>query len=656
MLNLKEPTRFAGVETRVQLSAVVLTCAFVLLIWKLWQLQVVDQQQFSSLAEDNRVWKKRLKSDRGVIYARNGEVLADNRASADVVLTPGEVPKEQQEAVCNLLGEIVGIDAAKLFERIQKNKREPFEQIVVKEDISKAERTRVEEFSHALPGVFTMVRPQRRYHYGATAGQIMGYLGQINETELDRYEDQGYVMGDLFGRDGVESRYESMLHGQDGYAVVTKFASGRPQLRTDRRGIPRIAARDSSGNLLGGEERREEPVAGQAVHLSLDMELQAYCEDLLRGKVGSIVVLNADSGEVLAMASMPTYDPSVFVGTGNAAERMQLLTAPNPKPMVSNAFKEQFPPGSVFKVMLAAAAMEEGIINEHTSFFCPGSFKINGVGRAWHCHKRSGHGTVNVHDALTVSCDCFFYNVGLKLGIDKIVEWSNRMGLGVKTGIDLPGEITGIVPTREFKRKQFAKKEKWYQDWYPGDTVNVSIGQGSMASTPLQNAVMMACIVNGGKRVRPFLNLGLGPELTQPFLSPKTVEVIEAAMRNCVEDKNHGTGRKAALPGFTIIGKTGSAQVTALIRHEEAHEETTLPYELRDHAWFVAGVYDRSPRLAMCIFVEHGHHGSTAAAPLAKEVVQHFYGLESGAQPVTLAQDMVGPQDLAGPQDPGAEE
>ena len=654
MMNLKEPTRYPGVEMRVQLTALGLVLAFGLLVYQLWQLQVVDQQQFSNLAEDNRVWKKRLKSDRGVIFARGGEVLADNRPSADIILTPGEIPKDSRESVCSLLGELVAIEPDQLMDKINKRKGEPFEQIVVKEDISKAERTRVEEYSRALPGVFTMVRPQRRYHYGETAGQILGYLGQINDNELERLADEGYVLGDLFGRDGIEAKYEQTLHGEDGYAVVTKFASGRPQLRTDRRGIPHIAPRDTSGNLLGGEERREEPIVGESVRLSLDMGLQAKCEDLLRGQVGSIVVLNAETGEVLALSSTPSYDPAVFVGAGHSAERLALLKAPKPKPMVSNAFKEQFAPGSVFKVMLATAALEEGIINEHSTFVCPGSFKINGAGRAWHCHKRSGHGAVDVKEALTVSCDVFFYNVGIKLGIDKINEWSNRMGLGVKTGIDLPGEITGIVPSKEWKKKEFARKEKWYQDWYQGDTVNVSIGQGSMATTPLQNAVLMACIVNGGRRVRPFLNEAIGPELTEPFLSPHTISVIESAMRNCVEDQHHGTGRKCMIPGFEILGKTGSAQVSTLIRHEEAGEETTLPYELRDHAWFIAAVMDHEPHIAICVFVAHGHHGATAAAPLAKEVIQYFYGHNSGAQPVTLAQGLAAKPKLDTPEDDAA--
>lgn len=637
MMNLKEPTRYSGVEMRVRLTALGIVLAFGALIWQLWQLQVVNQQQFSSLAEENRVWKKRLKSDRGVIYGRNGEVLADNRASADVVLTPGEIPVDQREATTALLEQLIGADAAALMEKIGAKKREPFEQIVVKEDVSKADRTRVEEHSHALPGVYTVVCPKRRYHYGATAGQILGYLGEINKTELARLDDEGYVLGDLLGRSGVEARYEETLHGQDGYAVVTKFAEGRPQLRTDRRGIPRIAPRDSRGNLLGGEESREEPVAGQPVHLTIDIGLQAKCDDLLRGQVGSIVVLNADTGEVLALSSVPTYDPSVFVGGSRSRERAQLLKSPKPSPMSPRAYREQYPPGSVFKVLLAAAALEEGVINDKTTFYCPGSFRINGTGRPWHCHKHTGHGSVNVYDALAYSCDCFFYNMGLKLGVDKIVEWSNRMSLGVPTGIDLPGEVAGLVPSREWKKKAYAKKDRWFQDWYPGDTVNMSIGQGSMAATPLQCAVLMSFIVNGGQRVRPYINADIGPQLSGPLLKPETVRIVRDAMLKCVED-TRGTGRRSRVPGFQLIGKTGSAQIMSLDHHEKYANEEDIPYAFRDHAWYVAAVIDRDPKIAICILVEHGHHGSSSAAPFARDVVEYFYGHENAPEPVTLAQ------------------
>lgn len=333
----------------------------------------------------------------------------------------------------------------------------------------------------------------------------------------------------------------------------------------------------------------------------------------------------------MAMASYPSYDPSVFVNHDPTGERQRLLNPPAkaPKPMVNKAYREQYPPGSVFKVMLAAAALEEGVITPQTTHFCGGSFRINGGGRAWGCWQRRGHGRVAVKEALAYSCDVFFYNVGLALGVDKIQEWSNKMGLGVKTDIDLPKEITGLIPGQEWKKELFKSKDSSWQKWYPGDTVNLSIGQGSAATTPLQNAVMMACIANGGYRVRPFLNAAREQVRSERLLSPTTIDVVTAGMRMCVEKAPpqypSGTGWRAGIPGFTILGKTGSAQIMSLETHKKYGAEENIPKEMRDHAWFVAAVVDREPKVAICILVEHGHHGSTAASVLAKPIIEFIY-------------------------------
>jgi len=646
----QEPKRYEGVEMRVQWIALVIAIAMCVLCMKFWQLQIVEMHEYAELARDNQVWEKRLPSDRGIIYGRNGTVLADNRASADIVFVPGECPEDQREAVCRMLEELVNVDAEGIMQRVEDQKGAPFSQVYVKRDVTRSDRIRVEEHSAALPGVVTVVRPQRRYLQGETAGQILGFLGQINQSELDSLREAGYQQGDIVGKGGIEREYETDLRGQDGFAVVTKYATGRPQLETDRRGIPRVAARDSEGHLLREEGARSNPIPGDPVYLSLDVDLQKHCEDLLRKEIGAIVVLNADTGEVYALASMPTFDPNVFVTRDPNCERpetlencarLALLRAPEPNPMFNRAYRENYPPGSVYKVLLAAAALEEGIIDEHTSYFCPGHFQLGGGGRKWHCWQRRGHGTVAVREALAFSCDVFFYNVGLKLGVDKIVEWSHKLGMGVKTGIDLPGEIKALIPSREWKQEIFKGKPEWERNWYQGDTVNLSIGQGSASSTPLQNAVLMAAIVNGGYRVRPYLNETLGPQLSERLLSPRTIEIVQEGMRLCVEKKSPpptGTGKAAAVEGVAVIGKTGSAQVMSLKHHEQFATEEDIPYEFRDHAWFVAGVLDREPRIALCILVEHGHHGSSAAAPLAKDIIEFFYQIAPGEVPPPVAQ------------------
>jgi penicillin-binding protein 2 len=636
----KETDRYEGVENRVQWVGIALMAAMIVLGIQFWRLQVLSLNEFSKLAEDNRVWQKRLASDRGVIFDRSGEVLADNRASADVILVPGECPAEMIDAVCARLAEWLGVDGAALRQKVDAFRSAPFTQILVKRDVTKADRIRIDENLYALPGVTTVVHPQRRYLYGETAGQILGYLGEINESELQTYLEQGYVMGDLIGKDGLESYYESLLHGQDGYMLVTKYASGQPQLRTDRSGRPYIARFDTRGHLLNLEAEPVLPHAGKALELTLDIRLQQYCEELLRSEQGAIVVLDADTGAVLALASMPSYDPSVFVNRGMNEQRMDLLSGQRPNRMSNRCYRELYPPGSLFKIMLAAAALEENVADSGTATYCPGHFQIDGKGRKWHCWRRSGHGRMVVEEALAYSCDVYFYNIGLKLGVDRINKYANMMGLGVATGIDLPGEQFGLIPSREWKAKQNVGMPTWEQQWYPGETVNLSIGQGAATTTPLQNAVMMACIVNGGYRVQPHLWAGGAAPLSEKLFRDDTIEVVRKGLLLCVEKgppSPTGTGHSAYIPGMTIMGKTGTAQVVSLSHLEQYTEIEDIPYEQRHHAWFVAGVLDQTPRLSVCVLIEHGHAGGTAAAPVARDVIEFFYEQNSQDPSRTVA-------------------
>lgn len=624
-----EKKRYEGIKRRIRNIAIGVTLALAVLVLRLWQLQIVNWYAYSSQAEENRLHSERLKAPRGIIYGPDESVvLADNRPSCDLVLVPAECRGTSFEEVCNRLGRLIHIDSHALLEKMKEDEKKPYRQVLVKKDVSKNELARVEEFSYALPGVFTVVSPQRRYLYGKTAGQILGYL---NEIAPEEQSDQ-YLSGDVIGRSGLELMYESEMRGADGQLVVNVYVSDRrPQLRTDAFGNAYVEV-DSYGRKLEEEpEYRKEPVPGDPIFTTLDIGLQQFCEELLEGQVGGIAVLNADTGAVLALASSPGYDPSIFVTHGRSDQREEALTS-KPNPMRNRCFQERYAPGSVFKVMLATAALEEGVIDENTTFYCPGFFQLDGVSRKWHCWKRGGHGTISVKDALAFSCDVFFYNVGLKLGVDRIHKWAGKLGLGEKTGIDLPREVSGLIPSREWREERMKKiypDRPWEWQWYPGYTVNLAIGQGEACTTPLQNAVMIAAIVNGGRRIRPYVNAAIGPEVSEPFISEKTLRIVQAGMQKCV-DKDPpaptGTGNAAKMPGIAMLGKTGSAQMVSLERHEKYDSEEDIPYKLRDHAWFVAGVLDRQPRLAMCILIEHGHHGSSAAAPLAGEIVRFYYG------------------------------
>jgi len=622
-------------EGRVRLIGILLLAVFCVMAGRLWMLQVIRGSEFRGKSESNRLRIEPLEAPRGSIFARVGPdkevVLADNRAARDLFVVPADITIDDA-VLCRRLQDLVGIDADDLQEQIGKARkaREPFKQILVRADLPASVSARLDEYAYALPGVFTAIRPLRRYVYGKTAGQLLGYVGEINAEELEQRGER-YDMGDLIGRAGIESRYEEQLHGRDGQMLVTKFAVGTPQLRTDPSGNPYIDNLvDSRGHTLKVEEEVKHAQPGDDVHLTLDIGLQAVAERALEGEHGAIVVLNADTGEILALASSPGYDPAVFVSTTSGRERSEILTG-KPNRMIHRAYQEVYAPGSVFKVMLAAAALEEHVIDTSTKFYCPGHFKITPDGRAWNCWRRQGHGNVDVIDALAFSCDVFFYRVGLELGVDRINKWAKELGLGVKTGIDLPGEVAGLVPGREWKEALFKPKHPdapWEYRWYPGDTVNLSIGQGACATTPLQNAVMTAAIINGGYRIVPHINRNMPVLRSERLFSDRTLEIVRAGMRKCVEKgppAPSGTGHAAYIKGMDMLGKTGTAQMVSLTAHEQYKTEEDIPKELRDHAWFVAGVLDHEPRLAICILVEHGHHGSSEAAPRAKDIVTSFY-------------------------------
>lgn len=396
------------------------------------------------------------------------------------------------------------------------------------------------------------------------------------------------------------------------------------------------------GGAIADREDAKEETAGEETEQSLPSPqaptLQAKCESLLEGQAGAIVVLNVDTGAVLAMASAPFGTMKEVIEGQEASGNAHPI-----RPAYTRAYQEQYPPGSTFKILLAAAALEEGVITPDTTHYCGGSYRINGGGRAWGCWQRRGHDRINVTDALVYSCDVFFYNVGLSLGVDKINEWSRKLGLGVSTGIDLPREVSGLIPSQDWKKQIYADKTVSEQKWYPGDTVNLSIGQGRSAVTPLQNAVMMAAIVNGGFRVMPRMNAELPPDRSQRMLSDATLKVLHAALRRTVEkappDYPADTGWRAGIDGIDILGKTGSAQIMSAAQWSKYASDEEIPYEMRDHAWFVAGVMDREPKISVSVLLEHGMHGGTGAAEIARAVIAEAYGIETSVREKTVVID-----------------
>ncbi|NUM52351.1 MAG: hypothetical protein HUU46_01785 [Candidatus Hydrogenedentes bacterium] len=690
----------SSVGSRLSALAVAVVVVCSVLVLRLWQLQIVNGADYANKAENNRLDYEVLKSPRGEIYGRDPSiVLAGNRAACDLVMTPASLehvdeltkawgpaapvagdrsgtrllcliadaitrgdaldsildcaqsdsdrekldgllpPLHTVRAMCGELGQIASVNGDEQFIRILASVRSnsPFEQLLIKEDISKTARMRVEEYSFKFRGVYTVARPQRRYYYGKTAGQILGWFNEISPAEYQKLRPR-YKFGDIIGRDGIEMAYENELKGKDGAMIVSRYNRSVPQVRTDERGNPYIET-DHMGRPLSVEERHDaEP--GKPIFTTIDIGLQRECENILEHELfaedivdtpaeGAIVVMNADTGELLALASVPTYDPNIFAtSTADKGRIISELMRDPKKPMLHRAYQTHYYPGSVFKVLMAIAALEEGVINEHSSFSCGGSFTLGG--HTWKCWKPGGHGTVSVVDALAFSCDVFFYNVGRQMGPDAMDRWAAKLGIGVKTGIDLPREVPGFVGSPA-KKAAYAKaiKSKNPDDfrWHPGDTISMSIGQGMVDTTILQNAALMAAVINGGRRVRPYVNLELGPNVSEQLISGTTLRILHDGLFKCVDKSKQpptGTGKLAKIEGLEILGKTGTAQIVALSQLKGL-KERAVPYELRDNALFVAGVVNREPRIAISIMVEHGLHGSSGAAPVAKKICEYFY-------------------------------
>jgi penicillin-binding protein 2 len=448
------------------------------------------------------------------------------------------------------------------------------------------------------------VGPRRTYPFGQMAAHLLGYVGEVSQQEMETR--RGYHMGDLIGKAGAERYWEDYLRGIDGGQQVEVDAVGR--------------------KLRVLNEVDETP--GNSLVLTVDRDLQATAEEAMQGHDGSIVALDARTGEVLAMVSRPAFDPNVFA-RGIRMPEWKALVDDRKHPLNSKSVQGTYPPGSTFKVVMAAAALEEGVITPFTTIHCGGGLFFGN--RVFHCWRPQGHGAVNVHEALVRSCDVFFYQVGQRLGVDSIAEYAHRFGLGAPTGITLEHESGGIIPSSEWKRQRFG------EPWYPGETLSVAIGQGYVTTTPLQMASVIATVANGGVVYRPkFVKrieatdgttmLEESPEVVRDVgFKKSTLLQIREALSDVVNSKS-GTGSNARLPGIEVGGKTGTAQASRA--GGEKATQKGWAREKRDHAWFIAFAPVQNPEIAIAVLAEHaGEHGGTAAAPIARKVLARYFGV-----------------------------
>ena len=588
-----------------------------LLVCRLVFLQVLKGDQMRHYSEENRIKRVKVAAPRGMIFDRNHSLLIDNRPDFDLEITPQYLKESKQEkAVISRLARILKVQEKEIQTQLDKAKSQPsFMPVKIKTELSRDEVAHVEVRKIDMPGVDVREEIKRTNIFGATAAHLLGYISEVNSSELPILNKRGsrYRLGDSIGRFGLEQRMEDVIRGIDGEDIKEVDALGRIKL-------------DSKRNQVIKTNMGRPAVPGKNLILTIDEELQQIASDHFGDKIGSLVALDPRNGEVLAMLSRPSFDPTSFSRGIPASIWTKLLNNEN-HPLRDKTIQDHYPPGSVFKVVMAIAGLEEGVIDENTKFHCAGVIKIGN--RQYHCHSRHGHGEINVTRAITQSCDIFFYRVAQKLSsVDDIAKWATILGLGMKTGINLAGEVAGLIPTIEWKRKRFG------QAWNAGETATVAIGQSFVLTTTLQLANLYAAIGNGGTLYRPYIVKGVEsadgkviktykPEvLSQVKMSAKTIDVLKQGLWGVVNLPN-GTAYSQRLPGMDFVGKTGTAQVIRIAAEKIYHKCETLKFRDRHHAVFVGFAPLNNPSIAVAIMGEHACHGS-AVAPIARAIIKRY--------------------------------
>lgn len=582
---------FRRLRGKIAAFAMLTTFGCALIVMRLWHLQVMQYTTLSTKSESNRIREFTIEGLRGKIQERNGVTLVDNRPAFYLSAVPEDMDDPDKEIA--FLASRMDIDAKSALENIGAAKS--FQTVTLKRDLSRNEVAFIEEHRINLPGIFLEIKPVRSYVYGDMASHFLGYLGAISEGQLLKPEFSMFSRNDFIGQAGAEKRFENALRGSKGLKRLEVDAAGRE--------ISHL------GDIP--------PKAGGDLRLTLDFDAQAAAERAFTGKMGAAIAIDPQTGETLAFVSKPSFDPNNFSYGINAAEWKRLMEDEF-HPLQNRTIQGQYPPGSTYKVLMAAAALQEGVITPATVFFCPGHFTYGN--KTYRCWKKEGHGSVNVHTALVQSCDVFFYNVGLKLGINKAAAYVNGFGLGEKSGIDPVTEKQGLIPTTGWKER--ARNEKWIL----GETVSCSIGQGYVLVTPVQMARMIAAVANGGKLVTPSIvkeDAARAAEKAKAVpVSPQNLEIVKAALRGVVNEP-HGTAGSLRTSPFAYAGKTGTAQVLKMKQGEYTKSEN-LEFKYRDHAWFVAFGPFENPKIAVAVIAEHAGHGGEAAAPIARAIMDAY--------------------------------
>jgi penicillin-binding protein 2 len=579
---------------RSRLVWILIQAAFAALVFFYWRIQVLDYRKYWSLAEANRTRDIAVPAPRGVLTDRTGKILlAHNRASFKASFIR-ENTKDFEGSLAAAAG-LLQLDPAVIRERIEKFRALPaFKPIVVKDELSLEEVALIEARRGERPELVVETEPKRLYPFGEFAAHALGYLQELTPDEL-RTVYKGRRAGDMVGKSGVEATYENDLVGQEGRLVEVVDSLGRKR----------------------AELKNDEPIQSLGLTLSLDFDLQTKAQHLLKGKEGAVVVLSPQSGEILALASSPTYDPNKFINRFTPEEWTGLIQSPE-KPLLNRAVQGLYSPGSTFKIVMATGGLETGSITADSTFYCGGKIEI--YGHEFSCMGQ--HGALSLADAIRYSCNIFFYNVGRRMGIEAIADAAGRMGLGRKTGIDIPGEAAGLVPTPEWKKKTQNAV------WFPGETISVAIGQGPLQVTPLQVADMTALVANRGRAVVPRVLAGEtapGAPAAAPISRDNLERVIEGMWRSV---NGGGSGQGARVEGFDVCGKTGSTQTMS---REQADRFAAQAKQRKTHSWFTGFAPRRDPRIVISVLIEYGGLGGATAAPVARELFELYKAKYAGS-------------------------
>ncbi|MGB0466095.1 MAG: penicillin-binding protein 2 [Pontibacterium sp.] len=596
------------------------------LIARFYFLQVVEHERYTALSDKNRIQFQPVSPTRGLIYDRNGVLLADNQPSYSVTLLKERVT--DMDATLTRLQSLIPITDKQVrrFRKRLKQRRRPFESVPLRFRLTEEEIARISVNYHRLPGVRIEADLIRYYPYGASLVHALGYVGRINERELARADATNYAATHYIGKLGIEKYYESTLHGRVGFQKVETNARGR---------IMRVV-------------ERTDPIPGKDLILSLDLKLQQVTEKLLEGRRAAVVAIDPNDGGILALVSTPGYDPNLFV-TGISNKDYGALRESKDLPLFNRALRGRYPPGSTVKPIIAMAAIDSEAVSPAFRVSDPGWYTLTQGGRKYRDWKRSGHGMVGLNLALAQSCDTWFYTAGHKMGVDPMADYLGRFGFGTVNSLDLPEATRGILPSREWKRNSRNLP------WYPGDSLNLSIGQGFLLATPLQLATATAVIANRGRWVQPRMLKGeYRPDSEAGFKvaplpyeygktkpgdvqlnHPEYWDTIIKGMESVVHGKR-GTARRSAKDvQYRFAGKTGTAQVVG-IKQDEEYDAEKLEERFRDHALFIAFAPIVKPKIAVAVIVENGGGGSTTAAPIARKVMDAYLLGDRAVQDINI--------------------